>query len=806
MNTDIGQFGLQYLKSGCAGTISNSDLKEIKQMLLSGDKERILQSIEKIKLYLRTEESIFNLIRSDISEFLCDAMAPFDGITFRFNMFAVTPEKESIESMLQLMPTLLNTTYITVQNKYQIGCIMLNFADFSRNIWNDEMYEALADSFSKWIDLITDVFVSEHPLKDNMIFLCCFLCHFMFKSVISSLNSAHHLCGTQTTAYSKDELINKICNFLIHTEAPYLDTLSLTVIENDPLKVEYFFQIILYFYSDKVLPQKNYITHGLGEVGFLQFVTRVISFVNFGNSEQLRKLGVLVLTHTVLSLSEDVFQISKIWSDGLQDFHNQIQRGFEELPLDASQWLDVLVDSESLGSSKIALLLYLYFYCMTAKSQSIIATIYPAIVTFIYFSSGLETSALLAKVVWFIFVISQLSCTQTPRPNIEMESTNKMIAILEAHDNLELIYTHHPALLYWVFSTEISSTLQSKTDILQNDCGDVLDLAFSTLHSAVKESEDDNLVANVWFLLPQVLAKFTIDSTSAKNLDYMIELCSLKTPEIVDMTKVIRIATLLPEVLTKSDMISVVPSLTLIFRLLDLAQKMDDMRVVQIILQFDLFVQKIVAGLQSNVFEISVLSLKIFTSLWENGKGTDRKKIKIRKELVLSVLDSEFIEVVAAGLGLLYALLVSEFSSSFFVLDDVDLHFVEILFFQVQNVCMKSDPNLIALCWRCLAQFLLFEGSDGWDGKFKHIEFTSDPFMHELINFHLPCWRDLTEMKEFLNVWLDQNNRMMNDSCCGRKIYGGYFRETIQNVGHQLCKDPKEEDKILYEKKGRGKG
>lgn len=99
-------------------------------------------------------------------------------------MFAVTPEKESIESMLQLMPTLLNTSYITVQNKYQIGCIMLNFADFSRNIWNDEMYEALADSFSKWIDLITDVFVSEHPLKDNMIFLCCFLCHFMFKYVI----------------------------------------------------------------------------------------------------------------------------------------------------------------------------------------------------------------------------------------------------------------------------------------------------------------------------------------------------------------------------------------------------------------------------------------------------------------------------------------------------------------------------------------------------------------------------------------------------------------------------------------------
>lgn len=59
------------------------DIKEIKQMLMAGDKHKILKSIKKIEVFSQKDEGLAELISCDISEFLCDAITPFDAITSR---------------------------------------------------------------------------------------------------------------------------------------------------------------------------------------------------------------------------------------------------------------------------------------------------------------------------------------------------------------------------------------------------------------------------------------------------------------------------------------------------------------------------------------------------------------------------------------------------------------------------------------------------------------------------------------------------------------------------------------------------
>lgn len=57
---------------------NNYYLREIKQMLLSGNKEEITTAVSRILSQMKDDERIMEMINSDVSEFLCDAMLPFD--------------------------------------------------------------------------------------------------------------------------------------------------------------------------------------------------------------------------------------------------------------------------------------------------------------------------------------------------------------------------------------------------------------------------------------------------------------------------------------------------------------------------------------------------------------------------------------------------------------------------------------------------------------------------------------------------------------------------------------------------------
>lgn len=57
---------------------------------------------------------------------------------------------------------------------------------------------------------------------------------------------------------------------------------SVNTINTSPDKIEKFLQAILYVYSTDVKSEKSRLAHSLSEMGFLQFVTRVISFADFG--------------------------------------------------------------------------------------------------------------------------------------------------------------------------------------------------------------------------------------------------------------------------------------------------------------------------------------------------------------------------------------------------------------------------------------------------------------------------------------------------------------------------------------------
>lgn len=61
-----------------------------------------------------------------------------------------------------------------------------------------------------------------------------------------------------------------------------------------------------------------------------------------------------------------------------------------------------------------------------------------------------------------LFKMSQLSCNRDTPPESEKNATAKIVSILEYQEDLSVVYTHHPGLLYWAFTSNISRNIQFK--------------------------------------------------------------------------------------------------------------------------------------------------------------------------------------------------------------------------------------------------------------------------------------------------------------------------------------------------------
>lgn len=96
-----------------------------------------------------------------------------------------------------------------------------------------------------------------------------------------------------------------------------------------------------------------------------------------------------------------------MWLAGRDRFQEEVCRGISFLPLDASNWLDFLESPKTPLSSKLALVVYLYFYCLCSKRIDITSTIYPAVIAFLNSSRMTESWPILfIKAVWFILAVS----------------------------------------------------------------------------------------------------------------------------------------------------------------------------------------------------------------------------------------------------------------------------------------------------------------------------------------------------------------------------------------------------------------
>lgn len=138
-----------------------------------------------------------------------------------------------------------------------------------------------------------------------------------------------------------------------------------------------------------------------------------------------------VLFEIVLSLSDDVFLFPEMWTSGRDHFRREILKGMSFLSADATTWIDILTRGEVDYSSKLALVVYFYFYYLTMNrlfslfhildiilrfivivvfsSSPNNHIIYPSATGLVKLSDAMGSSALLNKILWFIFVVSDVA-------------------------------------------------------------------------------------------------------------------------------------------------------------------------------------------------------------------------------------------------------------------------------------------------------------------------------------------------------------------------------------------------------------
>ena len=96
-------------------------------------------------------------------------------------MYNINPETKTLESILNALPELLKSGFTNVQNKYQIGCIILNIINLNSSVLNHSNFEIIMENLLSWMSIIDEFFYLEHPIKDDLFFLYEFLCHSVLK-------------------------------------------------------------------------------------------------------------------------------------------------------------------------------------------------------------------------------------------------------------------------------------------------------------------------------------------------------------------------------------------------------------------------------------------------------------------------------------------------------------------------------------------------------------------------------------------------------------------------------------------------
>ncbi|XP_023706009.2 meiosis inhibitor protein 1-like isoform X1 [Cryptotermes secundus] len=380
------------------------------------------------------------------------------------------------------------------------------------------------------------------------------------------------------------------------------------------------------------------------------------------------------------------------------------------------------------------------------------------------------------------FKVSSLACCSPVRM---ARATRVLLELLGQQIQLRNVYTHHPAMLYWAFSSPWTHpsiqagvmTLWLEED--QSECRkDLMDLVLMNhdasccllelmqfgklliVKRAMQVMEDailhqfqegnDGLIQTLWDIIPQALARFGTNNSSlqAVKVGGLLQLACMAIPHNLSASAVVRAAYLLTRVLGKKIVENADIPLTFYkgaichaFLLLLVSLELQDKRALAIYVSEPKFLNVLHTAMESQHKTICSTALHFLSHLLHyqmiiQHVGCDHT-MRIDSKQVLQLLKNPDFDVLSASLQLTFSLLQSELIHPIIRLsendqDIISSEFLQTLLIKLQSMSIKNIPRISNICWKCLGALLHFSSTRFVEANI-HMHLATQPWTYFLI-------------------------------------------------------------------------
>ncbi|XP_066904028.1 uncharacterized protein [Halyomorpha halys] len=592
-----------------------------------------------------------------------------------------------------------------------------------------------------------------------------------------------------TAESSKSSLFLELVSVMKTILVPFLMESEDKLLENDLEMVKIVLSALLSIYHSPEEPATKEFSHFLASKGFFDILPLLE-----------KKENVMDLVIVIRSLLFELLQCLSNSVLGKEDWRNILLPGFQTLP-NGSSFISTILFQQSNHVLPITSITYCYFYLLSSSNPTITEEYYLSLSDYIL-SLTHTPSASVTKALWFVSAVAYLEKREESH-NLNMALHRILNFIM--YYNIEEVYTHHPAILYWAFSDKfVSNELQAQIirQWLDNDddgaiedlkllltankesCLVMMGLMASDKKSSLviyemltsiilnKIGEADYISYYAWMTLPHYLAKFSSDSDASKYecLTNVMKFCYISKLKNSNISKILRISCLLPGAFLKYFKMSFSPNddgkltvddnhsgilqstFNLIDNLIKISLKFNDKRVPAIYITNDTFLNTMELLLTSNSDITNASLMKLLKSFMKFQKLTNQKSSKIIFLDVTRLLQflcgqPALCTATIKFLALYFEIALDKTASSLIDISLQEEIKVRALYVHIQMICSKSDCETSSYCWICLKKLL--ELSDGL-GLEKHL--SGIPYTSKLLltSVDTGSWK---EAVSFIEVW-----------------------------------------------------
>ncbi|XP_068086066.1 uncharacterized protein [Anabrus simplex] len=360
-----------------------------------------------------------------------------------------------------------------------------------------------------------------------------------------------------------------------------------------------------------------------------------------------------------------------------------------------------------------------------------------------------------------------------------------------------------------------------KKELIESGEGTAMDRAKAVLGRAIsfeKKQGSENLVMLMWDMMPHVLARYSSRDKHLKdvNVSNFMQLACLSLPSKPNMTAIVRSAGFLTSILARhrnagNDVLVTleVAAIQLALYLLCMSVEMKDMRVLTMYINQENFLQVVSSSIEVTEPLRTIPSLRLLLHIAQyqydhQTKGQLQLKngqsMEIKGMQILVLLASQNLVIMQLTLQLLYILLINHLPQPAFKIqlrgtETISSSFVQVLFKQLQFLCVQNHSSIPRNGWKCLGAVLHYTSDRHPDPSLLPI-LATQPWTHLLfIVALLPTSPKLgCEFLYFLCWWL-QHYITKNTGCNpnlrskSKAAYPNLFSTSVTNISKRLLID-----------------